>query len=136
MDPALLDTDILSEVIKLRNISVQQKALAYTQAHGALAFSSISRYEIIRGYRDQGATTQLGRFVIFCQQALVFPVTDAILDRAAELWVIGKQGGHPHGDADMIIAATALEQVKVLVTGNTLHFAWIPGLRLDDWRQP
>ena len=31
MPLAILDTDILSELIKLRNTNVRQKALAYTQ---------------------------------------------------------------------------------------------------------
>lgn len=136
MDPALLDTDTLSELIKLRNAAVRQKALAYTQQHGRLTFSAVTRYEVVRGYRDQNATTQLARFGIFCQHALVLAVTDAVFDRAADLWVIGRRGGHPHGDADLLIAATALEHGRVLVTGNTAHFAWIPGLRLEDWRQP
>ena len=136
MDAALLDTDTLSEVIKLRDPIVRQKALDYTQAHGQLAFSAMTRYEILRGYRDQNATTQHGRFLTFCQHAIVFAVTDAIFDRAADLWVIGRQGGYPHNDADLIIAATAVEYGRVLVTGNTAHFAWIPGLRLEDWRQP
>src|SRR5205085_125799 len=100
------------------------------------AFSAVTRYEVIRGYRDQGATKQLARFAVFCQHATIFPVTDAIFDRAADLWVIGRQGGHPHGDADLIIAATALELGRKLVTGNTSHFSWIPGLSLEDWRQP
>src|SRR3954452_14773176 len=136
MDAALLDTDILSEVIKLRDPVVRQKALAYTQSHGRLALSAMTRYEILRGYRDQNATTQLARFEVFCQHATVFAVTDAVFDRAADLWVAGTRGGHPHNDADLIIAATALEHGRVLVTGNTAHFAWVPGLRLDDWRQP
>jgi tRNA(fMet)-specific endonuclease VapC len=136
MDPALLDTDILSEVIKLRDPNVRQRALDYTQAHGQLAFSSMTRYEILRGYRDLNATTQLARFAVFCQHAIVFAVTDAVFDRAADLWVTGRRGGHPHDDADLIIAATALEHGRVLVTGNTAHFAWIPGLRIEDWRQP
>src|SRR4051794_18109071 len=136
MDAALLDTDILSEVIKLRDPIVQRKALAYSQRHGPLTFSAVSRYEILRGYREQNATTQLVRFLTFCQHATVFPLTDAIFDRTADLWVIGRRGGHPHNDADLLIAATALEHGRVLVTGNTSHFAWIPGLRLDDWRQP
>src|SRR5262249_4664667 len=126
----------LSEIIKLRHPTVRQKALDYTQVHGQLAFSSMTRYEIVRGYRDQNATTQLARFTVFCQQAIVFAVTDAIFDRAADLWVIGRRGGQRHNDADLIIAATALEHGRVLVTGNTAHFAWIPALRLDDWRQP
>ena len=34
----------------------------------------------------------------------------------------------------LIIAATALETGRVLVTGNTAHYAWISGLTLEDWR--
>jgi predicted nucleic acid-binding protein len=36
------------------------------------------------------------------------PITDSILDRAADLWVVARRGGVPHGDADLIFAATAL----------------------------
>lgn len=46
----------------------------------------MTRYEIVRGYKDQGATTQLARFATFCQNSVVLPITDAILDRASELW--------------------------------------------------
>jgi predicted nucleic acid-binding protein len=56
--------------------------------------------------------------------------------RAAELWADARTGGQPHDDADLIIAATALETGRVLVTGNVPHFAWITGLRLEDWRHP
>ncbi|HEX3998400.1 MAG TPA: hypothetical protein VHX65_07620 [Pirellulales bacterium] len=38
------------------------------------------------------------------------------------------RGGHPRGDADIIIAATALESNWTLVTGDIAHFGWIPGL--------
>ncbi len=79
---------------------------------------------------------QLARFGNFCRRARTLAVTEAVFDRAADLWVIGERGGHPHGDADLLIAATALQHSRVLVTGNTPHFSWIPGLRLDDWRQP
>jgi tRNA(fMet)-specific endonuclease VapC len=136
MDSALLDPDILSEVMKLRDPIVRRKALAYTRDHGQLAFSSMTRYEVLRGYREQNATQPLARFAIFCQHSIVFAVTDAVFDRAADLWVTGRRGGHPHNDADLIIAATALEHGRVLVTGNTAHFAWIAGLRLEDWRHP
>lgn len=135
MPPSILDTDILSELLKLRNARVRQKALAYSRQHGQLAISAITRYEVTRGYKDQNATRQLARFATFCQNSLVFPLTDAILDRAADLWVVARQGGHPRSDADLMIAATALEHGRTLVTGNTPHFVWIPGLAIEDWRQ-
>ena len=53
MDTALLDTDTLSEVFKLRDPTVRQKALDYARAHGQLAFSSMTWYEVLRGLRDQ-----------------------------------------------------------------------------------
>jgi predicted nucleic acid-binding protein len=59
-----------------------------------------------------------------------------VLLRAADLWAEARRGGHPQSDADLIIAATALEHGLALVTGNTTHFSWIPGLKLADWRQP
>ena len=70
------------------------------------------------------------------QRSLILAVTDPILDRATDLWVLGPTTGHPHRDADLIIAATALDLRYVLVTGNTQHFSWIPGLTIEDWRQP
>jgi tRNA(fMet)-specific endonuclease VapC len=124
MPPVLLDTDVLSELIKRRNATVQQHALAYSRQHGRLAFSAITRYEVVRGYVQRGATIQLARFNAFCQQSLIFPITDTVLDRAADLWAFARNQGHPHNDADLIIAATALENGRSLVTGNTAHFAW------------
>jgi predicted nucleic acid-binding protein len=34
----------------------------------------------------------------------------------------------------LIIAATALEHGRALITGNTAHFQWVPGLQIDNWR--
>jgi len=85
MDAALLDTDILNEVLKQRNSQVVAHAAAYLQAHGQFAISALTRYEVIRGLRDANATTQLSRFAVFCQNTLILPITNAVLDRAADL---------------------------------------------------
>lgn len=58
-----------------------------------------------------------------------------VVKGAAQLWADAQNGGHPSSDADLIIAATAIESGRTLVTGNTGHFSWIPGLMLDDWRK-
>jgi tRNA(fMet)-specific endonuclease VapC len=134
MDPAILDTDILSEVLKQRNANVRKRATAYLQQHAQFAISSVSRFEVLRGYKEQNATTQLRRFAIFCQNSLVLTLTDAIFDQAADLWVYGRRHGHPHADADLLIAATAIMHGRTLVTGNTAHFTWIPNLTVENWR--
>jgi tRNA(fMet)-specific endonuclease VapC len=136
MDAALLDTDILSQVLKQRHPSVRKHAAQYLRSHGQFAFSAVTRFEIIRGYKERNAATQLTRFLTFCGHSLILPVTDVIFDRAADLWVMARKGGYPCGDADLLIAATAIAYGRRFATGNKTHFAWIPGLPIDDWRQP
>ena len=136
MPLALLDTDILSEVLKQKNPDVVSKATDYLAQYQQFAISAMTRYEIVRGLKAKHATAQLQKFHTFCQHSVVFPISDDILSEAADLWVAGHTGGHPHRDADLIIAATALRTGRVLVTGNTDHFSWIPGLSVEDWRKP
>lgn len=134
MIPSLLDTDSLSEVIKRRNSLVVQNARNYIAGYQRFTFSAITRYEIQRGYLRRQATTQLQRFDLLCQHSTVLPITTEILDLAAPLWAEAQKQGLPNNDADLIIAATALFHDLTLVTGNTAHFGWIDGLRVDDWR--
>jgi predicted nucleic acid-binding protein len=136
MDEALLDTDMLSEVLKAKDARVLAKAQQYLQQHGRLSFSAITFYEVVRGMAATRATKQLTNFLQTAGQSDVTPISIPILVRAADLWAAAYAGGHPRDDADLIIAATALEVGLVLVTGNTPHFAWIQGLRIEDWRQP
>ena len=37
------------------------------------------------------------------------------------------------GDMDMFIAATALEENLIVVTGNTDHFSRIEGVKFENW---
>jgi tRNA(fMet)-specific endonuclease VapC len=136
MDPAILDTDIVSEVVKQVDPNVRHQARQYLRSHGRFTISAVTRFEVIRGYKALGATQRLASFLAFCAQSSILPVTNAEFDRAADLWVLARSGGHPCSDADLLIAATAIEHSLRLITGNTGHFAWIPGLTLEDWRKP
>jgi tRNA(fMet)-specific endonuclease VapC len=134
MRAAILDTDILSEVLKRKDPQVAAHAQRYLSLHSRLAFSAMSVYEILRGLQATYATRQRADFLRIAGTSEVLPVSSTVLERAADLWAEGRRGGHPHDDADLIIAATALEAGRVLVTGNTPHFQWIPGLDIEDWR--
>jgi tRNA(fMet)-specific endonuclease VapC len=136
MDLAILDSDILSEVIKQRHPNVRQHARQYVRSHGQIAMSAVTRFEVIRGYKLRGAVKPLTRFLTLCNHSLILAVTDPIFDRASDLWVVARHGGHPSNDSDLLIAATALVHGRRLITGNTSHFAWIPGLLLGNWREP
>jgi predicted nucleic acid-binding protein len=136
MDEALLDTDILSEVLKAKDARVLANAQQYLAQHARLSFSAITLYEVLRGLVATGATKQLASFLQTAGNSEVMPISVPILRRAADLWAAANAGGHPRDDADLIIGATALEVGRVLVTGNTSHFDWIQDLRVDDWRLP
>ncbi len=136
MNPSLLDTDTLSEFLKRRDPIILQNGRQYLAEHGQFAFSAVTRYEIRRGYLSRKAIARLQRFDYFCQNSIVFPILDDVLDQAALLWSDARMRGLPDNDADLIIAATALVHGRTLATGNAAHFAWIPGLPLEDWRVP
>jgi tRNA(fMet)-specific endonuclease VapC len=136
MPEALLDTDIVNEVLKQKNANVIQRASEYLQQYHRFVFSAMTRYEVVRGLKFKQAAQQLRQFETFCKHSEILSISEDILERAAELWVEGERTGQSHEDADLIIAATSLEHGKTLVTGNTRHYSWIPGLTIEDWRQP
>ena len=134
--PALLDTDILSEVIKRRDVYVQRRAHAYLADHGQLQFSIITRYEVLRGLKAKDAFQQALAFERQCAQNTVLPLDDDIVVQAAEIYGALKKRGAIIGDTDILIAATALVHDLTLVTGNLDHFRRIPKLRCETWRSP
>jgi tRNA(fMet)-specific endonuclease VapC len=129
---ALLDTDILSAVMR-GNPRVVSRARAYLAEHGVLTFSIITRYEILRGLKAKGATAQLEAFDRFCQTCLVLPLTDTVVVRAADIYAALRQRGEPIGDADILIAATALGHGARIVTNNESHFRRVSGLDVENW---
>ena len=135
MLPAMLDTDILSEVMRGRNPTVQERALAYLAEYQHLSFSFITRYEILRGLKAKRATRQILAFDELCHASNVLPLTDPIVVRAAEIYANLRQQGQLTSDADILIAATALTYGLVLVTSNVAHFARVGGLRVENWKE-
>jgi tRNA(fMet)-specific endonuclease VapC len=134
MDEALLDTDILSEILKARNPRVLEMADRYLAEHQRFTFSAITLYEVLRGLRASRAVRALNEFLRLVDDSNVLPISVQVLKRAADLWADAGAGGYPRNDADLIIAATAIDAGCVLVTGNADHFGWIQGLSLADWR--
>jgi len=134
MDASLLDTDILTELFKGRNATVTAHANAYLQVHGQFTVSAFTYFEIIRGLRYKKASAKIAAFDQLSQSMNILPVTGDVLDRAADLWADGRASGQAHHDADLIIAATAILNGLQLVSGNTPHFEWMPGLLLANWK--
>ena len=136
MDIALLDTDILSELLKQHDPTVQARAEAYFRVQSQIAISAISCYQILRWLRQPPKAKRLAQFDEVLRQQIVLDVDLPVLDRAADLWIEARAAGQPREDVDLVIAATALVHDLTLVTANLKHFDWIAGLKLDNWRLP
>jgi len=135
MPPSLIDTDTISALIK-RNPNALAHSQTYLATHGKLTISLITRYEILRGLKAIRATAKEQAFERFCAVNEIIPITDAIILRATEIYADLHRRGLLIGDADILIAATALEHGRVLVTNNTNHFNRIPSLSLQSWLLP
>lgn len=131
---ALLDTDILSELLKQHPV-VTQRARTYLGEHGRLSFSIITQYEILRGLQAKQAHVQEAAFEDFCLVCDVLPLSTRVIQRAASLYGELYRRGELIADADLLIAATALQAQCRLVTNNLTHFQRIPGLVIDNWKQ-
>lgn len=62
-----------------------------------------------------------------------YPI-DALKKYGEIRWMLEREG-MKIGDMDMFIAATALEENLIIVTGNTEHFSRVPGLKVENWME-
>jgi tRNA(fMet)-specific endonuclease VapC len=133
MEPkTLLDTDVLSALMR-RESNVLNRTRAYLSSHAVLTISLITRFEILRGLKARMATTKLKAFDAFCASNEVLPVTEGVVVRAAEIYAELYRSGQLIPDADILIAATAMEHGLIVATNNMADFGRITGLSLDNW---
>jgi predicted nucleic acid-binding protein len=138
MRKALLDTDILSEILRGVNAAVTRNAEAYLGVHGRFSLSVITVMEMVKGFqkvqRPQKITSLLALFA--SQEVLDFDREAA--EQAGRIWGDLDRTGQTIGLADPMIAAVALQHGLELVTGNTAHYQRIQQLgyplTLANWR--
>lgn len=128
----VLDTDILFALMR-RNPVVVSRARPYLAEHGRFTFSVITRYEILRGLEAKNADRQLRTFKQFCSRNTILPLIDEVVDTAAGIYGKLSMRGELIGDADILIAASALVHGLGVVTNNEDHFQRISGLQVGNW---
>lgn len=128
----LLDSDTLSAITRNHSQAVANSR-AYLQTHPRLSISIITRFEVLRGLKVKSANRQLTIFENFCVGNEVFDITDSIIVKAADIYADLHKRGLLIGDADILIAATALVHGYAVATNNERHFQRIPGLQLENW---
>ncbi len=140
MDKALLDTDMLSEILKGRNPTVVQRAAAYKKIFNQLTTSVITVMEIVAGFHKVSRKDALKKFLTSLNAGEVLAFDQPCAEIAGRIYADLKRTGQPIGRADTMIAAIALNHSLTLATGNTHHYKRVQTLgyplQIDNWREP
>ncbi len=117
----LLDTNIVAELGRKRPSPIVERWAATVKP--PFGFSVISVEEVRYGLSWRPAQRQeiwLSEFMeVYCE---TLPVTEAVARRAGDLRGRFQATGETRAQADMLIAATALEHELPLATRNTRDF--------------
>lgn len=119
--PCLLDTDILSYILK-EHAPAYQVSQEYLQKHREFTISCLTYYECLRGYKAIGATKRLEKFYHFLIFTDVIYLDRVIFETASDIYATLKQHGTLPGDFDILIAATSLVYELIIVTNNEKHY--------------
>lgn len=133
----LLDTDILSEVLRPRPApAVIGRLLQFTSQ--TLLASEVTRFEMRYGAALRPDAPSFWRRLQRDVLPLVtwLPVNEAVSTRAGDIAAAQRLAGRPCGSLDPLIAATALVHGIPLATRNVQHFEQIDGLEVQNWFEP
>ncbi len=138
MDRSLLDTDMLSEILKGIDRNVVAKAVAYHATFGHYTICVMTITEIVKGYHKIQREDRIRRFLAHVSNFEVLILDGHSAELAGRIIADLERTGQPIGVADSMIAAIALQHDLTVVTGNLSHYQRIQslgyGLKLDNWR--
>jgi toxin FitB len=116
MSDYLLDSGIL--IRHLRKYKGYPALLDELAEQGTLFISTMTRFEILRGMKERERNDTANTL-----EALEsLPIDNAVADLAGELVRTWRSRGVTLGDADVLIAASAIHHGLPLVTTNPRHF--------------
>jgi len=134
----VLDSDILSEILKGRSPKVERHKIAYVAQFQQLTFTSASLLEILYGYERLQAQAQIKR-----AEAL-FAVNEELIPASEDYRLAAKmagtldRNGTTLGLIDPLFAACAIRRGYGVASGNTAHYEFIRKLgytfHLENWR--
>jgi tRNA(fMet)-specific endonuclease VapC len=129
----ILDTNTMSAIVAGTGPARLSRRLLAEIGH--LFTTSINWAEVCYGL----AKHPMGGRLRSCYEEQLLPLLQILdfdtecAEVYGELRAELERRGEPLPDADLMIAAIARRHDMTLVSGNTRHFAHIPGLKLENW---
>ena len=130
----LLDTNACISL--LNNNSLPLVSRMRRRSPDEIALCSIVKAELIYGaYHSSRIAQNLRTLQRFFEAFYSFPFDDDCAAAAGRLRADLAQAGSPIGPNDLLIAATALTNDRILVTASTREFDRVPGLVIENWAE-
>ena len=128
----LLDTDVFSELARGRHAKLIDRVRALGKTE--FAVSVITEAEIRYGQACRPLPESLtARINALMNEMHRLPIGLNVVAPYALIRSEMRRAGTPIGPNDFWIAAHALAENLILVTGNDREFARVPGLRVENW---
>jgi len=129
----LLDTDTLSWLVR-DPVGAIARRIAEVGAD-SVATSPVVAGELRFGAHRSGHAALVERVDELLARLMVVPLDDAVARSYAIVHRALERAGTPIGPNDLWIAAQALADQRVVVTGNVREFRRVVGLGVEDWRE-
>jgi tRNA(fMet)-specific endonuclease VapC len=130
----LLDTNVLSEVIKKRpepSVMARLREIVPDSVFTSVVCVTELRYGARRRPGAEALWERIAREVLARVRVLPFGEKEAL--KAGDLLADLEAAGQPIGIEDVLIGATALVGSLTVATRNVRHFRRIPGLTVESW---
>ncbi len=128
----VLDTNIISYIIRNRDFSLLDKFEEYSKSH-QIAVTSVTVAELFYGIKKKNShkLQMLVNEFLLPLEKLQFDENSAL--EYANIRVDLEKKGNIIGSNDLLIASIVKSQNAVLVTNNEREFNRIDGLRVENW---
>ncbi len=129
----ILDTDIIVEFLRGGEAGLQ-KIREFKNLGAKLETTSINTFELFEGAfrkNDESSLLAVLNFLSNIDAVLSFDIVASRI--AGSIMNRLKQNGTALDQSDVMIAAVAVREGKVLVSRNKKHFERIDGLKLGGW---
>lgn len=127
----LIDTDICIYWLK-GNRRIETRIWEKGLPSVCISFITVS--ELYYGaYKSQKTSENIASVRKLTERVSVVNSTDSIDETFGKLKTMLEKKGRLIADADIFVAACALEESAVLVTNNVQHFGRISSLKIENW---
>lgn len=134
MTPLLLDTNIISDMMRNLQGPAAKRAMAANQLHGdqPLCTSVVVQCELEFGLARRTNARLEAAYRGVMATVDVLPLDEKVAEHYARLRMQLEAIGQPIGPNDALIAAHALALDATLVSADA-EFRRVPGLRVENW---